>query len=139
MKEYAKIFPLPEMLPSDLAFVSLLDKNGVLEVAFDSKGGSVLFVQFKYFVAYRRGDEGDFLKSFGLIDSPELAGHMIYEIFNSEFIAWLVEESCTARARTPLRHFHFSSPLEIVDVISYDEPRFIFEEKCQHIHSELRP
>lgn len=128
MSERPKAFPAPSNLPKDPEVVTLLDQDGVLELTLvDVNLSKFSFsMRFDDYLTYRKGDESDFLRTFMQISEHNIINHLLYEVFDSEFIKWFVAETLGVRANDKLRHFIVSTRYETVEVICFSPPKFIF-------------
>lgn len=81
-----------------------------LQVAFDNP------------LAYRKVDEGDFLRTLGALRvEPRV---VVYEAFNTGFLRWYSEETGGVSERRKVRHFIFLSQNDCIEVLS-EEPHVI--------------
>ena len=99
---------------------SLLDNVDSLKISMSDNFKNIVVVQFDDHFAYRCRNEGDALKTLNQIRLTGGLGHALYEVSDSEFIKWFIEErtyECEG-----LRHFCVLTLNWVIDVISLTPP-----------------
>ena len=79
-----------------------------------------LLVQFDCPLAYRKIDEGDFLRTLAALRG--LPRETVYEALNSTFREWYLNETLGVANRRSVRHFVFLSQNDCIEVLSEDPP-----------------
>ena len=127
MSERPEAFSAQSNLPKDSEVIMLLDQDGVLELTLEdvTLRKRSFSMRFEDYLTYRKGDESDFLRTFAQISEHNIINHLLYEVFESEFIKWFVAETLGVRANDKLRHFIVSTRYETVDVICFSPPKFV--------------
>lgn len=101
------------------------DKKGFRFVFSGEGERQWLQVSFAYPLAYRRIDEGDFLRTLGVLPTdPAGCYYSVYEVFNSEFLRWYSEEAYGIPESWNVRHFIFLSADDCIEVLSVDPPLY---------------
>ena len=98
----------------------LLDTVDSLKISISDNLKNVVILQFTDHFSYRCRDEGDALKTLGQIRITGGLGHTVYEVIDSEFIKWFIEER--TYACEGLRHFCILTLNWVIDIISLSPP-----------------
>jgi hypothetical protein len=99
---------------------SLQDNIDSLKISISTESGEVIVLQFNDHLAYRCRNEGDALNTLSQILITGGLGHTIYEVRDSEFIRWFLDDrtyECEG-----LRHFCLLTLNWLVDVIALSPP-----------------
>ena len=110
----------PLLPDNDFDMDSLLDEVDSLKISISDNLKNIIVLQFNDHFAYRCRDEGDALKTLNQIRLTGGLGYTLYEVTNSEFIKWFLEErtyECEG-----LRHFCVLTLNWVIDVISLTPP-----------------
>jgi hypothetical protein len=100
----------------------LLDEGGVLTLAMSSESVRANLV-FDDYLAYRKMDEGDAGSTLARIYATSEAGKVLYEVKDSDYVAWYQSESSAVRDINTLQHFLIATVDDVVDVISLSPPK----------------
>lgn len=78
-----------------------------------------LYLNFDNFLAYRRADEGDLLKTIG----PSMVGATLFIVAHSEFLDWFIDQTLGVRESDPIQHYAIYTPDTCVDILSLSPPK----------------
>ena len=101
---------------------SLVDANGSLKIKISVEGETKV-VLFDDFIAYRKLDEGDAFHTLREIADSSKLGHLLYQVEDSNFLKWFMEENQFVRSRDALKHYCLTTSNSVIDVICFDPPK----------------
>lgn len=87
-----------------------------------------LEIRFDYPLAYRKIDEGDFLRTLKRLRGRPRA--IAYEVVHSEFLHWYHDETLGVSERRSVRHFVFLSDNDCIEVLSEERPVVVLIDPC---------
>ncbi|MBA8737074.1 hypothetical protein [Chromobacterium violaceum] len=97
----------------------LIDRGGVLQLHLCRREERVL-ISFNSYLSYRKSDEGDVLKTLEEIDSVSKLGGMLYEIENSDYLQWFLDQSYGIRSGA--KQYLVLTSNDVVEVICLENP-----------------
>lgn len=106
--------------PHELIFLN--DSNGVLALRLESIKGESIDICFDGYVFYSKIDEGDALRTLGLLRKSSCIGHTLISTPDSDLLDWFNKESLGIRPKNQLSHHIILTENDIVNVISVDTP-----------------
>jgi hypothetical protein len=107
--------------PYQISSSKITFEDGCLRLeGADGDGKPVFMASFDGILLFRVADEGARLR---LIRSGQYKNDLVAEILQSHLITWLKDESLDSRDISQLKHFLIFLGEEIVDVISFTEPK----------------
>ena len=121
MNRFSEVL-LHELPRETLALEELRDCDGELVIRLSAREGRHFSVKFDDYIAYRKGDEGDMLVPLSQIQDSSRLGGTLYEVTDSDYIAWFMQQSRGTRARSDVRHFTLLSIDDVIDVIALSAP-----------------
>jgi hypothetical protein len=120
-----KFSPVAQDLVKDSVFdcVELRDDVAGLTIVLSDEDGTGLAILFENFLAYRRLDEGDALKTLSALKPNLERSKTLYIVENSNFISWFNEQSYNTHISQPLYHYVIVAMNDVIDVICSEEPK----------------
>ncbi|MEO9382921.1 hypothetical protein [Chromobacterium phragmitis] len=97
----------------------LVDRGGVLQLHLCRREERVL-ISFNSYLSYRKSDEGDVLKTLEEIDSVSKLGGMLYEVENSDYLQWFLDQSYGIRSDA--KQYLVLTSNDVVEVICLENP-----------------
>ena len=102
--------------------IGLYDDYEGFRIILENDTG-VFGVYFEDNLIYRNADEGDRLGSLSALSNKKNELGIIYEVEDSEFIKWFVEENSEKYNKSELMHTAVLSQNDWIDVISLTQPK----------------
>jgi len=103
---------------------SLHDAGGVLEITLVDKLSKKVRVSFDDFIAYRKLDGGDALRTVDNVFKEGIRGGGGFIVENSHFLSWLVAESYQIRDAQTMKHFCIITVNSVIDILAFKDPNF---------------
>lgn len=99
------------------------DYEGFRVIVRGEKSSRLYRISFdNYYIGYRNFDESERIKSI-----PEFPMNSrewcLFKSQNSDFINWLVEESCGIQSKGDITHYYIMTPNDIVEILCLKEPK----------------
>lgn len=85
-----------------------------------------LRISFDAEIAYRKIDEGDFLRTFGTAIGHPVS--FVYTSTDSDFLQWFRRESMSPKLATDLVDYLFLTANDCVEVLAMEPPKFMWIE-----------
>src|SRR3546814_20763787 len=107
-------------IPKKMNLERLCEDHEGLNIVLRVEGTPLRYLRmsFEGDVSYRSTDEGDLLKTIG----PSHVGHVLFTVEDSEFLAWLHDQSLGIRSAFSNIHYAIYTPNRCIDVISITPP-----------------
>ena len=97
----------------------LVYKSGDLTIQLrDRHSRKKIEVKFTAPLAFRIADEGDMLVALQNLQK----GIRTYQVLNSKYISWFLNQNCNIRADDNLQHFVLCTQDDIIEVLDLDAP-----------------
>jgi hypothetical protein len=120
MSRYRAIWP-DVAADGPFEFWSLSDDDGVLTIRL--RGSSTYVVlRFEAYLAYRKHDEGDAVRTLRAIERTSRLGEWFYMVEQSEFAEWFMVEAGGLRHGAPMLHYVIACSNDLIDVLSPEPP-----------------
>lgn len=121
-EEYVAWNP-PGLTLRPLNLLSLSDARGGLNIHLsDGLGKSQVVLSYPDGVlCYRNCDEGDRLKTLGLV--PDIGNSLLYIVRNSSFVEWFLYQNYFSKFdRNKIKHISIFTIDNIIDIIDFEYP-----------------
>ena len=106
----------------EFALERLIGTPAELRLELTDEADRVLVVRFDAPLAYRRLDEGDALTMLAQIAASGGNGKTFYEVKDSDFLAWFLEQNHGIWKNRGLRHFTITTMNDVIDVLALEPP-----------------
>jgi hypothetical protein len=122
MTDYAP-FDVPWSGVSD--FAGLQDNGSILSITVGAKDSRQYCITFVDHVAYRKIDEGDAIRILSDVREHVKLGKNCFETYDSDFIAWLLDQSAGYADSHNVRGFLFVLFDDVIEVLSLGAPEIL--------------
>lgn len=102
-------------------FNYLLDDGDCLKISL-RRGDDNLIISFDEHLSYRKGDEGDMLRTLEEIEMHDRLGCTLYEATLTNYINWFVDQCCGSKNHEELKEYIIVTNNDIIEVISLNAP-----------------